>query len=107
VGPEPDVDVSISNPGIAPVNVNSAVVCVTGTPTGSSCPASDFVVSQPSALVSAATGAAETLPVVIPAGGLVAARPDYAGSVPTTVALVSSAPASCEHVTVNLSETAS
>lgn len=49
-----------------------------------------------------------TLPgMVIPGGGVFAARPDYSGSVAATVALLGSAPVSCEDVTVSLSETAS
>jgi hypothetical protein len=106
-GPAGTLHITVTNPSnVNSVQLSNLVVAVTGTSAGAACTAANFTVTQPSFGLFSGMGTTLTLPYVIGPTVEIDSSPTNNG-VEATIAMNANAPAGCENVTVNLSETAS
>lgn len=107
-GPAGALTITVNSPNQNAVTMSNFVVAVTGTSAGAACAASNFTVTQP---VFTFQGTPEPLPYTFAANAsqtlMAGTAGNMANSTPATIALNGNAPAGCESVTVNISETAS
>jgi len=102
-GPAGVIPMKVQNTNASSVLVSGVTVSVTGTSAGSACSASDFVVTQPSFGVTG--NPSVTFPATLTPGETIYAGISTSGT-GAGVALATTAPTSCQNVTVNLAEKA-